>query len=226
MYCRNCGQQIEDDSKFCKHCGAQVDDIVRNKSTKSIRYLYEQFLSLPSKWQGGIMGYMLWVLGWICAVLITGMEGSVSDYEVALFLAFLSIIVLPIVVFTFIHFRKIRRAKQDKSTKVKEDTAHAESKENKTDTDTSQHVVDVDNKEIERFSLHEFSLLYGKMQVRVVRLTDGSTESYCVFTNDGIETRVDFERSLGVLNATEISSQKSDLYIIEYPDKQYILSKQ
>ena len=26
MYCKNCGKQIADDSKFCKYCGTLVDD--------------------------------------------------------------------------------------------------------------------------------------------------------------------------------------------------------
>lgn len=28
MYCKKCGKQISDDSKYCKHCGILVDETV------------------------------------------------------------------------------------------------------------------------------------------------------------------------------------------------------
>lgn len=32
MYCKNCGKQIADDSKFCKYCGALVEDSITTKN--------------------------------------------------------------------------------------------------------------------------------------------------------------------------------------------------
>ena len=111
MFCKNCGQPIEDDSKFCKHCGTAVEQPSKDASPKSIRNLYDKFVSLPSKWQTLILCYLFWALGWVCVVIITGIEGSSEDYGVAMFLAFLAIVVLPFIVFAVSHIKKLQKQK-------------------------------------------------------------------------------------------------------------------
>jgi uncharacterized membrane protein YvbJ len=38
MYCKNCGKQIADDSKFCKYCGTLVDDsMTTNDNSNEIK---------------------------------------------------------------------------------------------------------------------------------------------------------------------------------------------
>ena len=33
MYCKLCGKEITDDSKFCQHCGGKLDNIEQWNST-------------------------------------------------------------------------------------------------------------------------------------------------------------------------------------------------
>ena len=226
MYCKNCGKQIEDDSKFCKHCGTQVENAPVEKSPKSIKTLYEKFLSLSSKWQIIILSYGFWVIGWICAVIIVGMEGTSSDYGETMFMAFLAIFVLPFVIFTIIHLRKLHIKKKTSTpsqevTKADTPISTPDTEQARNDTKASKLEL---GKEVERFTLQEFALLYGKMQVKTYQLGDGSIKSYCTFTNKGVETKVYFDDKLGTLSATEISARKSSLCVIEYEEKQYVLS--
>lgn len=34
MYCKHCGKQIADDSKFCQHCGGNLEDIITTSTTE------------------------------------------------------------------------------------------------------------------------------------------------------------------------------------------------
>ena len=220
MFCRNCGQPIEDDSKFCKHCGASVEQSSKDVSSKTIRNMYEKFVSLSSKWQILILGYIFWTLGWICVVIITGIEGGSEDYGVAMFLAFLAILVLPFIVFAISHIVKLQKTKKVSVNSANNETIESQ-KQEKPEEPKEEVIAEnppvIENKEvryeeaIEKFTLKEFSLLYGKMQVKKVMLENGTLQSYCTFTNGEIETKVEFDRDLGSLSAMEISARTADL---------------
>ena len=233
MFCRNCGQPIEDDSKYCKHCGASVEQSSKDASPKSIRNLYDKFVSLPSRWQTLILCYLFWVLGWICVVIITGIEGSSEDYGVAMFFAFLAIVVLPFIVFAISHIVKLQKSKKKSvnsaSNEPIDTQKHLGPEEPKEEVITETPLVTEEpevnyGKIIEKFTLKEFSLLYGKMQVKKVMLENGSLQSYCTFTNGEVKTKVEFDRKLGPLSAMEISARKEELCIIEYENKKNVLT--
>ena len=236
MFCRNCGQPIEDDSKFCKHCGASVEQPSKGNSSKSIKAFYGKFVSLESKWQVLILSYVLWVFVWVCVVIITGIEGDSEGYGIAMLLAFIAIFVLPFVIFAAMHIARLQKAKKKTIDNIKKESMESDEKsigaEDSKAEDVMTEVQPVIEEleinygvEMERFTLKEFSLLYGKMQVKTVKLEDGELQSYCTFTNGEIETRVEFDKKLGSLSAPEISSLKESLCIVEYENRNFVLTK-
>ncbi len=42
MYCKYCGQKIDDDSTFCSGCGAKISIAVSNNKQPNIRYVKEK----------------------------------------------------------------------------------------------------------------------------------------------------------------------------------------
>lgn len=57
MYCKHCGKEIADDSRFCQHCGGNITGPIR-KNNYSILFLYTIWvvfnlcLLLPSTFYG------------------------------------------------------------------------------------------------------------------------------------------------------------------------------
>ena len=39
IYCKNCGKEIADDSKFCQHCGSKVGDSSKNQKFSKIDWI-------------------------------------------------------------------------------------------------------------------------------------------------------------------------------------------
>ena len=81
MYCKNCGKEIAEDSKFCKYCGVEQDKI----STKTSESYNKKVIGIPTikiifstSTKLWIVGYGLWVvlhLYWIFA----GLKSDVSS---------------------------------------------------------------------------------------------------------------------------------------------------
>lgn len=60
-YCKNCGSQLEENSKFCSNCGSSIDN-TNNSST--INYDTTNVnVSSKSKIAGGLLGIFLGYLG-------------------------------------------------------------------------------------------------------------------------------------------------------------------
>lgn len=224
MYCSNCGKPVEEDANFCKHCGTIIREQSKQQSSSYNKSLYRRYIALPYKWQVAILCYIFWVLGWICAVIIVGIECCDSDFEYALLWAFISIFIIPFLLFAFYHIKNIHKAnKTPIETKCAE--ARESAIEGKVNHTKSLIVPKITiGREVDRFSLQEFSFLYGKMQVKVIKKEDNSIESYCTFTNNGIETKVVFDEKLGSLSAAEVSARKTGLCVVEYEGKHYVLS--
>ena len=213
MYCKNCGKQIDNDSKFCKHCGTQLADGTEpTTSTKSS--LYSKFQSLSTKRQIAALCYGVWFLGWICPIIVCCEDDNYA--ENVLLPAFIAVILFPF--FSCAIFYIIKLIKRNKRF----------SSNSKANIETSKPILQAEpikRKEMERFSLNEFALLYGKMQVKVATMEDGTKISYCTFTHNGVETKVDFDNKLGLLTASEISARKLDLCIVEYEHKEFVLTE-
>ena len=224
MYCSNCGKPVEEDANFCKYCGAKIGEQSKQKSSPYTKSLYKRYITLPYKWQVTILCYILWVLGWICAVIITGIECCDSDFEYALLWAFISVFIIPFASFAFYHIKRIQKEKKALKEANCADNRELTKENMPSKTKPQSAPKNIAGKEVERFTLQEFSLLYGKMQVKVVKLGEGAIESYCAFTNEGKETKVDFGSELGNLTAAEISARKLELCIVEYEGKHYVLS--
>lgn len=79
MYCKHCGKQIADDSKFCQHCGGCQEDTTTTSSTevKSDSPKQEKVIEIPTikanfsdKTKWWIIGCGIWVvinLYWLLA---------------------------------------------------------------------------------------------------------------------------------------------------------------
>jgi len=168
----------------------------------------------------GYLGYLI-----ICS-------GDRHFAEEVVFPFFLAVVVLPFIILTVIHIRRIQNTKNHNfQTKIS----------NKPEVDNNSFVANeavernptastcteenyTTRREVERFTLKEFSILHGKMQA-VADSSSGVVEHYCIFTNEnGIVTKVSYATGLLPLSAQEISEKKNNLCIIEYEDKTYLIS--
>ena len=100
MFCKNCGQQIDDNAAVCIHCGVATDNNMSSKSTLDnpshlagiasccfpvvgiiLYFLWKdekpQSASLVCKWMIG--GIIIWVIFYVLAFVL-GMLGSLSSY--------------------------------------------------------------------------------------------------------------------------------------------------
>ena len=71
MYCKHCGKQIADDSKFCQYCGGKQEETTTNSKENSNQEKSkgEKIVEIPTiktnfsdKTKGWIVGYSLWVV--------------------------------------------------------------------------------------------------------------------------------------------------------------------
>ena len=70
------------------------------------------------------------------------------------------------------------------------------------------------------FLLMDFANQHGKMQVKTVaNPTTNEVCSYCAFVNEqGMETKVEFGKTLGVLRPQEIADRKEQLMVVQRID--------
>ena len=128
MFCKNCGTQIDNNSKFCNHCGASLikavaptnnEQIVSPQTVKKLETVFGVNLSKPA-----IGGFLVWVLIHLI-LLLTNWKGSDSaneyfwpfskraeleDYD---FTEFLLYTVVPLIVLVIINlFKEPQQKKQ------------------------------------------------------------------------------------------------------------------
>ena len=67
MYCKHCGKEIADDSKFCQHCGGKLDNVVEviKDETHIEKKVSKLFSSINKKY---LYAYIIWVI--INAILL------------------------------------------------------------------------------------------------------------------------------------------------------------
>lgn len=196
MFCKYCGKEIADDSVFCQYCGKQL---IERTDRKSNSWPFQRFKSLSKRWQIAIMLYLLWFLLSIC-LWIGGVWYDWFDDRDGWITEIMVVLIIPmLVLFNWYYFKRLRKPKSI-NTQV--------------------------NKKLPvRLSLVEFSKQHGKMQVKTVaNPTINEVRSYCAFINDqGVETKVEFSESLGVLRPQEISERKNQLIIVQQSDESFQL---
>lgn len=89
MYCKHCGKQIADDSKFCQHCGGSQEDTTTTSSTevKSDSPKQEKVIEIPTikanfsdttKWW--IIGCGIWFVFNLYLLFAGDKSGYASEY--------------------------------------------------------------------------------------------------------------------------------------------------
>ncbi len=219
MFCKYCGEQIEDDSFFCKYCGKDVTGGKHQSHNFNNVSLKKKFTSLPQKWQIGIIVYAIWILVWVCVLIGNSDSSSFGpDYFLPFFLF---TILFPFIGLSSVYLYHLKRKKNKESDIVntpssgdnggKHTTLYAPIAA--TDNDT---IVDNVSSESRKELLSTFSHLYGKMQIvdRKNEITGDILERYCIFTSsNGIVTRVDFSEETKNLTAPDISVKKNLLCV-------------
>ena len=101
MYCKYCGQQIEDGSIYCKYCGNNVSDKTESSANKPGR----SFASLAPKYQIAIIIYGVWLLGWIAVLIGNANERHFAEGFLLPF--FICTIILPFVCIGGVYIYKL-----------------------------------------------------------------------------------------------------------------------
>lgn len=78
MYCKHCGKEIADDSKFCQHCGSQLEVHTTNQSLEGNKDYKKFYLSENVKF--GFVGYGLWVVLNLYWLLTGGKSDEANQY--------------------------------------------------------------------------------------------------------------------------------------------------
>lgn len=226
MYCKNCGKQIENDSKFCRYCGTKLEDIYQGQNNRNKATIVGRFQALPFGRQISILCYGIFVLIWV-AVLIGFVAGETEIRGIVwiLFSFFLSVIVVPLIAYTVAYAIKQKKKQNMPNKSIDNTEAQKEIAVEKPKTPKIPIIPDIiKGIEIERYSLMEFAFLYGKMQIKRLTREDGNIETYCVFINNGVEKRVEFDSKLGILSAQEISERKLGLCVVKYDNDVFVLA--
>lgn len=85
MYCKHCGKQIADDSKFCQHCGGSQEDTTTISSTevKSDSPKQEKVIEIPTIKANFSDKTKWWIIGcgiWVVINLYWLFAGDKSSY--------------------------------------------------------------------------------------------------------------------------------------------------
>lgn len=216
MYCKYCGQQIDDDSCYCKHCGKMISG-TSCFSTISNRML-KRFTTLSIKKQLIILLCSIVYFLWICIII----ENADKDYFThdyiapffwyGLFFPYLAICLWYI--YRKIKFQRIRKH----TILIKANECQTTRQHNATYNITVRSLVN-------SVKLLEFANRHGKMQV--VSNTCKNKEAqkhYCLFTtSDGQTIKVGFSKQIATFEAKDISENKHALCVNHYNDNTFEL---
>ena len=203
MYCKHCGKEISDDSVFCQYCGGQLQEQEKKKPNGS---LLNRFQSLSKGWQITIMTYVVWFLLCLC-LWLAGVWYDWFDDRDGWITEIIAVLLIPVIaLFIWYYFARLRRPKVDKQ-RTENDSASSSTKFRP-------------GIKMVSFPLMDFANHHGKMQVKTVaNPTTNEVRSYCAFINEkGMETKVEFGKTLGVLRPQEIAERKEHLMVVQRID--------
>ena len=144
-----------------------------------------------------------------------GPYGKYKDYYLSevLWPVLLLVVILPLVAFFFwYYFTRLRKTE-------KKNTIENQAITNNVITKPIQNLKMISE------PLMDFAKQYGKMQVKTVaNPTTNEVHSFCAFINEqGIETKVGFGKTLGVLRPQEIVERKDQLVVVQKLDGSFEL---
>ena len=140
MYCKHCGKQIADDSKFCQHCGRSKEDttalnqaqsILKNKSEEKVVEIPTIKANFSEKTKWWIVGCGVWTvlnLYWLFAgdkyssaseyfmpFYTDGLDSNGSYYDISEFIVY--VIGLPFIVWGLVLLnRKLNSDSEEKTS--------------------------------------------------------------------------------------------------------------
>lgn len=198
MYCKYCGQSIDDDSLYCKHCGKSIAEVRPNYLSPKIDFVLRWFKSLSRQKQTIILVVGIIWMALISYIIIDG--GSHDFYTYLIFPFFLITVITPLSISAIRYIIHLWRVKDNNITQIV--SLNQENANNKTVVQAA-------------FSLIDFVSRYGKMQV----ISDESKRKgvrYCLFTlASGEKTKVNFSIETIWLSSKEIAERKNELYVIQ-----------
>ena len=217
MYCKYCGQLIDDDFSYCKHCGKMISE-KSSIFTKSNRML-KRFTSLTMRKQLIIILCSLVYFVWICIIIenADNHDDYYRNYVAPFFVYGLFFPYLAICLWYIYRKHKFLKKKRH-ITSVKGNERQATRQHNATSSIAVRSLV---NSEI----LLEFAKRHGKMQVVSKASKDTrSQEHYCLFTSsDGQTIEVGFSKQIATFEAKDISENKHVLCVNYYNDNTFEL---
>lgn len=192
MYCKKCGKQIAPDSCYCQYCGTKVSE--NNTDDKNSIYNYLKKLDIHSRRYIVICNCIILICSCITISLYITNSNDSEEWLVFLIILIFAFILSLIVLYYIKNLLHTR---------------------GNTPSGSQHPTIQQKNDNVEKYSLKEFSILYGKMRVVLAsNNSDNDLQTYCTFTNEnGVTTKVFFSKSLGELSASEISNQKDNLCI-------------
>ena len=204
MYCKHCGKEIADDSVFCQYCGGNLQEQQKKKPNGSI---LNRFQSLSKGWQITIMAYVVWFLLCLC-LWLAGVWYDWFDDRDGWITEIITVLLIPLLAL-FIWYYFARMKAPDAVEKM--ETKRVSEKPSATFGQNAKMVS---------FPLMDFANQHGKMQVKTVaNPTTNEVRSYCAFVNEqGMETKVEFGKTLGVLRPQEIADRKEQLMVVQRID--------
>lgn len=198
MYCKYCGQSIDDDSLYCKHCGKSIAEVRPNYLSLKIDFVHRWFKSLSRRKQTFILVVGIIWMTLISFMIISG--GSDDFYTYLLFPFYIITVIVPLSISAMRYIIHLWRGKDNNITQIV--SINQENANNNTVVQAA-------------FSLIDFASRYGKMQV----ISDESKRKgvrYCMFTLDsGEKTKVNFSIETIRLSSKEIAERKNELYVIQ-----------
>ena len=212
MYCKYCGTEIENGSKFCKQCGVDLNDTRETNQKQTIKK--NRFKSISKIGQSAILLYILWLLIIASYVLANSEESHFKD-EI-LYPSLNLVIILPFAIFCVYYIFKIYSKRESSTASNKPRLNAVKSADNSLGLYGGSTLVKV-------YMLTDFARKKGRMQVIKTSIDTELPQAYCQFRYYDEITLVEFSENIGCLSSAQITENKNHLCIREYKNGRFEL---